>query len=324
MSGGDHDPTDPAQPVVAGESVPPDEHTLRVRARREREAGVLLTIHDEPDPPPRTSTELAESSRRRTRRERDRRAERRALQLVVLLFLGLGGGAFAVVNLLVEDDPPAVAPPPPADPDQQAVVPPPPPPGVISTAIDETPNIPAFRHLSDEGLTIAAEGIPQVDALEGGNSIAALAALETCRFSYSVWELSPNKRFRFMTTCAALEGQVMFGAYEIDGAVIRMSPLVSDTDSVVSEFYVERPSKMVSRVSNVRDGPVVLEIHQKITAMRPGLDGDAWRDGFADKNTIHLPGERAPDHSKGPSTPPPPPPAKKGGDPLLELLKKNG
>jgi hypothetical protein len=324
---GDPDSTDPDAPVVsvpqgvvAGESVPPDEHTMRVRARQKsQQERSNLKVHDAPPPEPtmQTSTEMAEASRRKRRRERDRRAERRAMQLVVLVFIGLGGAAFFVVNTMIEDEPPYV--PPPVDPNEQAVVPPPPPSGVISTTIDETPDIPALQHLRDTGLTIAAEGIPRVDALDDASSVAALAALETCRFAYAVWEFSPNQRFRFMTTCSALEGQVMFGAYKVDGAVIRMSPLVSDTDSVVSEFHVEKPSKMSSRVSRTQGGPEVLEIHQKVTAMRPGLDGEAWRDAFLDKNTIHLPGARP---KSAPPPRSPPPPAKKSGDPLLDLLKQ--
>lgn len=318
MSGVD-DPTDPQ--VVSGEAVPPDEHTLRVRARqKQRSEASKLVVHDDPppaEPPQRSSTEMAEVSRRHRKRERDRRAERRAMQLVVLLFLGLGGGAFALVNLMLEDPPPSG----PVEVAEVAETPPPPPTGVISTQIDETPDIPALQNLVDVGLTIAAEGIPQVDATEEGAGMGALAALETCRFAYAVWEFSPNKRFRFMTTCSALDGQVMFGAYVIDGAVIRMSPLITDTDAVVSEFHIARPSKMVSHVSRTRDGPVVLEISQKVTAIRPGLDGDSWRDAFSAKNTIHLPGERT--KAPPPSAPSPPPPPKQAeGDPLLELLKK--
>lgn len=325
----DGDATDPDAPavnvpkgVVAGETRLPDEHTMRVRARQKPAQESSLKIHDSsPEPPPdppaaRSSSEMADTSRKKMKRERDRRAERRAMQAVLFVFVGLGGGALFLVNTMVEDD--VSPPPPPVDPTKQAVVPPPPPTGVVSTRIDETPDIPAFQHLRDTGLTIVAEGIPQVDALDTGGSVAALAALETCRFAYAVWEFSPNKRFRFMTTCGALDGQVMFGAYEIDGASIRMSPLVTDTDAVVSEFQVEKPSKMVSKVSRTRDGPQVLEIHQKVTAMRPGMDGDAWRDSFLDRNTIHLPGEK-------PKTAPqqaPPPPQKKEGDPLLDLLKQ--
>jgi len=329
VSGDETDPDAPAvnvpQGVVTGESRPPDEHTMRVRARQKSKHESSLKVHDAPPPQPvpepeppaaRSSSEMADSSRRQRKRERDRRAERRAMQTIVLVFLGLGGGALFLVNTMVEDD--VSPPPPPVDPTKQAVVPPPPPSGVLSTRIDETPDIPAFQHLRDTGLTIAAEGIPQVDALEGGSSVAALAALETCRFAYAVWEFSPNKRFRFMTTCGALDGQVMFGAYEIDGATIRMSPLITDTDAVISEFQVEKPSKMISRVSRARDGPQVLEINQKVTAMRPGMDGDAWRDAFMDRNTIHLPGEK-PKTEHAPQ--PPPPPAKKG-DPLLDLLKQ--
>jgi hypothetical protein len=329
VSGRDQD-TDPDTPavnvpdgVVGGESRPPDEHTMRVRARNQVKTS--LKVHDAPEPPPdppaaRSSSEMAESSRRQIRRERDRRAEKRAMQMVVVVFLGLGGGAILLVNALVDDPVPSETPP--TDPSKVAVAPPPPPKGVISSGLDETPNIPALQHLADSGLTIAAEGIPQVDAVEGAAGVAALAAIETCRFAYAVWEFSPNKRFRFLSTCDALEGQVMFGAYEVDGATIRMSPLISDTDVVVSEFFMVQPSKMVSRVSRSKGGETILQIEQKVTAMRPGQDGEAWRDAFSAKNTIHLPkgGGSAP---PPPTSAPPPPPAKKekSGDPLLDLLK---
>lgn len=323
--------TDPAvnlpEGVVSGESVPPDEHTLRVRARQHAEAS-NLRVHDATSTDHRSSTEMAEVSRRQRKRERDKRAERRAIQTILFVFVGLGGAALVGVNLLLHDEP--VSTPPPSEEEKQGLsLPPPGGTGVISTSIDETPNIPAFRALSNEGLTIVAEGLPQVDALAGGTGVQALAALETCRFAYAVWEFSPNKRFRFMSTCGALDGQVMFGAYEVDGAVLRMSPLITDTDAVVSEFFVERPSRMVSRVSRRQGGPEVLTITQKVTDMKPGLDGDAWRDAFSGKNTINLPGGRRgtpPPRAPRPHAPPngPPPAKQKSGDPLLDLLKKNG
>jgi hypothetical protein len=322
MSGQD-DRTDPDAPavdlpkgVVTGESVPPDEHTLRVRTKREKEPGATLHVHDEkpPEPEPPSSTELADSSRRRMRRQRDQRAERRALSLLLFVFVGLGGAVLVGVNVLLEEPPPsdpAVPVEPPAKKSQLS--------GVYSSPIDETPALPAFESLRNEGLTIVAEGLPQVDFV-GESGAAALAALETCRFAYAVWEFSPNKRFRFMSTCEALQGQVMVGAYEISGGMVKMSPLVSDTDAVTSEFRVEHPSRMVSTVSRRLGEDPVLEISQKVTAMRPGLDGEAWRDAFSSKNTIQLP-TRAPDAPPPPREGRPPPPAK-AKDPLLDLLQK--
>lgn len=334
---GDHDPTDPDAPVVnvpdgvvSGESSPPDEHTLRVRARsRQKAPATNLEVHDQTKqvPAQRSSTEMADVSRRHRRRDRDKRAERRAIQWLVGLFVGIGGATLLAVNVLLDDSKPTDRPPPLLDENGEQVVVPPPPSGVISTTIDETPDIPAVRHLQNEGLTIVAEGLPQVDAIGMMQGNAALAALETCRFAYAVWEFSPNKRFRFLTTCNAMEGQVMFGAYEVVGGVVRMSPLITDTDAVISEFHVGRPSKMISRVSRAAGSPSVLKIDQRVTNMRPGLDGDRWRDAFSAKNTINLPTgrQKAPPPRRG-GPPPPSGPAKqkKSSDPLLDLLKKNG
>lgn len=301
--------------VVGGETTPPDEHTARVRAQqaekdRDKAPASNLKVHDPPKgdapaaPEQRSSTEMAEASRRARRRERDRRAERRAIQLVIGLFVGLGGLGLVAINYWVEED--QVTPP---TSTKGPAVPPPPKqvPGQRSTFAAGA-DIPAIHSIKSEGLTIAAEGLPEVLADAEDGSVANLAALQTCRFAYGVWEFSPNKRFRFLTTCEALLGQVMVGAYEIDGTVVRMSPLLSVEATLTSEFQVEKPStlKTVVQAKNGR----TLEVNQRITTMRPGLEGEAFRATYLPKNTIAIPGQR------GGDAPPPPSP---GG--LKDLLE---
>ncbi len=330
MSEHDQDAPGPGPAVIAGESTPPDEHTMRVRAKAApKEPPTQIKVHDQPEAPPApegvqayqgpSSTQMAEADRRRRRRERDRQAERRALMIGASVFLGLGGAGLAAVNYMVEDPPPTV--PPPIDPNAKTKAPPPPPPerpGVFSTEVNEVHNIPALRYMAREGLTIAAEGIPQVDALMAGSEVQGLAAFETCRFAYGVWEFSPNKRFRFLTTCGALEGAVMVGAYEIQGAVVRMSPLISNHGSVVSEFHVKKPSKIKSWVTLKGASAPQLSIVQRVTAIRPGQEGEGFRRTYVGRNTINI--RRPP---PAPSAPPPSPPSgsKKAKDPLLDLLK---
>ncbi|MBK6686202.1 MAG: hypothetical protein IPG45_17145 [Deltaproteobacteria bacterium] len=303
--------------VVSGEATPPDEHTARVRAaqaqaERDKAPPTQLKVHDPAgeQPPPaeaRSSTEMAESSRRARRRERDRRAERRAIQLVIAVFVGLGGAGLLAVNYLVEDDqgPPTEGPRGPA-------VPPPPKtvPGKRST-FAEGADIPAIGSMNSEGLTIAAEGLPEVLADVEDGSLANLAGLQTCRYAYGVWEFSPNKRFRFLTTCEALVGQVLVGAYEIQGTVVRMSPLSSVEGTLTSEFQVEKPST-IKTIVQTRSGRT-LQVNQRVTTMRSGLDGEAFRATYFPKNTIQIPGQR------GGDAPPPPSP---GG--LKDLLEGGG
>ncbi len=297
--------------MISGESRPPDEHTLRVRARKQQPP-TNISVHDRSESvaPASTSTDLSESSRRQRKKERDRQAERRAMQVVIGAFVGLGGAGLVAANLLLEETPPSpVAPV--ANPPPKPVRP------VLSSAVADTPDIPAIRAMKNEGLTIAAEGLPLVDATEQGDPVARAAAVETCRFAYGIWEFSPNRRFRFLTTCPALEGQVLVGAYEVQGTVLKMSPL--DTGEVVlaSEFEVERPSKMRTTVMVRASRPFELQVEQAVNIFRPGLEGEAFRDTYAPKNTLRVVRAEAP----APKAPPPPPPTK-ANDPLLDLLRK--
>jgi hypothetical protein len=305
--------------ALGGEHELPLEHTQRVRARKV-EAPSQLTVHDPPEPPPRSSTELSERARRQRRQERDRRAERRAIGVVVMGLVLLGGGALVAVNVLMDDPPPS--PPAPVDPAAQAALTPPRPRGVISTPIEETPDLPVLRFLRQDGLTVGAEGLPEVVADSASSDVAPRAAVESCRFSYGVWEFSPNKRFRFLTTCEALKGQILVGAYEVEGAKLRMSPLAAQEVLLVTEMTLEKPSEARTVVLRAGDQAPILEVRQRLTAMRPGLEGEAFRDAFEPRNTI-APRGAAP----APAPPPPavaPPPAEAPRDPVLEMLQGGG
>jgi hypothetical protein len=196
----------------------------------------------------------------------------------------------------------------------------------LSGTPDETPQIPALRSLASEGLTIAAEGLPQVLTEEGAPPSPVLAGLESCRYSYGIWEFSPNKMFRFITTCGALEGQVLAGGYEIDGSSVLMSPLRTEEGEASSVFEVEKPSMMTTHVK-VRGLPAVV-VKQRITVMRTGMDGESFHRSYAGKNTIEI--QEVKKEPRGPAADPeaaprpsprPRPPPKKEGDPVLELLK---
>lgn len=333
----EHDRTDPHSPlhVVSGEAPLPDEHTARVRAAQGKvDEPTVHNVHDTRVDQP-SSTELAEPSRRERRRARDKRAESRALQMLLLLFVGIGGAAIVVVNLLMDDPPPAAVVAEGDEPkDDPPEAPKPPPrrsPGVFTTAPTEALDIPALRQLRAEGLTIAAEGLPEVIADGTGSAVAPLAALETCRFAFSVWEFSPNRRFRFMTTCEPLDGQVLYGAYEIRGGKVHMSPLETPIARITSVFDAERPAKMNTEVESMLKGRPVMsfEVNQRVTVMRQGLHGEGFHSTYRAKNTITLHHQLAPGRIPTPVAPPTkdaptrdaPPPPSGDKDPLLDLLK---
>ena len=272
-----------------------------------------------------SSSELATSSRRSRRRQRDRKAEWRAVQVLIGLFVGVGGALLVAVNVLLDDPPAATDKTPaatsgaagPAAP-QTNPVPPPPDEGVISGTFVETVDLPALRQLRNEGLTIAAEGLPAVDSSATGPGVGPLAGRETCRFAYGVWEFSPNRRFRFMPTCPSMDGQVLFGAYAVQGGVIRMSPLKVSGVELLTEFFVEKPSRLVTRVT-VGGGRVTMTVRQRVTVIRAGQFGDSFFDTYAPRNTLAV--------AKGSTRRPPvgepkaPPPKR---DPLLDLLRGGG
>lgn len=246
------------------------------------------------------SSAMAERSLRERRRERDRRAERTALAVVTLVFLGIGTGGYYVLSSGLLDGGSDAA----ADDGslaatsgrtEPALRPPPVERRSVSAAIDETPDLPAIRMMGGDGLTVAAEGIPEVTSDDTRPAAGVAAAIETCRFAYGVWEFSPNKRFRFMTTCGPMAGQILVGAYEIQGSRLRLSPLVDGAVTLVSEFEVEKPSKMLTHVKvGSPERPILLEVTQRITTIRAGLEGEAFRATYAPRNTLQPPGVRAP------------------------------
>ncbi len=327
----DHDPATPAysDTVVDGPSIgddvadtradvsvneieyqegrPPPEHTTRVRAKEAAAASSGT----------KTSTELAGPSQRQRRRERDRRAEMTAVRVLFAVFLAAGVGVFALLNSgLFDDADPTVIPPSKPGEGEVAKTKPKPPP-VVSTKANETRNIPALASMNSEGLTIGAEGLPQVLPIGEAVPPGPVVGLEACRFAYGVWEFSPNNAFRFLTTCRALGGQVLVGAYEIDGSlgVVRLSPIRAGQTIITSTFEVERPSRMTTRV--LVDGYEV-EVRQKITVMRPGMDGEAFARGLGERNLLEVSGAAAP---VAPTPPPAPGTAKPERDPVLELLQ---
>lgn len=277
---------------------------------------------------PLTSTDLAQKSQKQRRRDRDQRAEKAAQRVVIGLGLGLGALALILVNSdYFDDEPgarPAVSSPGPTAPVEIKPS--------LAAVPDETPDLPLFNKVNSEGLTIVAEGLPEVLAIDPPNPPALLAGIQTCRFAYGIWEFSPNHAFRFLSTCAVLDGQVLVGAYEIRGSAIHLSPITSDGTTTISVFEVEKPSRMVSKVSIQprADGPsVVLEVRQRITGMRPGMDGNAFFRTFASRNTTEIQGMPTRREAGGPGGQAAPreprSEPKKGGakdnDPVLELLK---
>lgn len=278
----------------------------------------------------RSSTELARGSQKQRRRERDQQAERKAQRLLIGVFVAIGAAGFLVINSGIFDEPEKPAPDPqaalqaPQDNLQKPVVPPQP---IKRGVPDETPDIPALGSLRSEGLTIAAEGLPEVVAVDPPMPPALLAGIETCRFAYGVWEFSPNRAFRFLTTCAALEGQILVGAYEVRGSQIHTSPLNAEGVQLVSTFEVEKPSRVRTEVTiPLRDGTLVkLEVRQRLTTMRPGLEGDGFYRTYAGKNTVQIQGLPPPGAAPAPRPEAAPAAAprqdKAAKDPVLELLE---
>lgn len=338
-------------------------------------------------------SEANQRARRARRRARDHRAERRALHIAIGAFLGLGAAAWLVINVAL-DEPSSTtiardaiegsdaraateakdvrgpstegagpgatqtanqAADRTADPTGHS----PKRPLRVSSPAEASLDLLALREMATQGLTIVAEGLPEVSAKSGGGpGIPILATIETCRFAYGVWEFSPNRVFRFMPTCEALAGQILVGAYEVDEGVVRMSPLRSAPAEIISEFQVEKPSTMKSHV-RIRVGgkEVQFLVRQAVTVIRGGLEGDMFRTSYAARNTVRVPGVRSEpsaDSASGPgsgggagsgSDPGPGPGAGPGGagpgagagsrgrgdtgdassatDPLLELLEKH-
>ncbi len=246
--------------------------------------------------------------------------------MVLGVFLGFGAIALVVVNSDLVDTPAPATPPPAASGAPVPTAPPRPSAPHLSSTPAEAPDIPALESMRSEGLTIVAEGLPRVIALDPNAPPQALAGVESCRFAYAVWEFSPNQAYRFMSTCGAAEGETLVGAYQIDGSRIRMSPLQSGPVELVSVFEVQRPSSMTTEITVKRSGraPIRMRVKQRVTGMRQGMDGDAWRRSYIKKNTIKV--------NSGAATRPPPgrpaprpkaPPPEASGDPVLDLIRGN-
>lgn len=296
----------PVSEIEYQEGRPPLEHTQRVRAKQAGPAGTS----------PQTSTELAGPSQRQRRRERDQRAEYAAMRAIFAIFLSAGFGVFLVLNSgLFDDAPPPARPPVPPGAEPEPSVTKSRPPPVVSTKAEETRHIPALVNMGSEGLTIGAEGLPQVVPVGEEVPPSTLVGLEACRFAYGVWEFSPNNAFRFLTTCGGLKGQVLVGAYEIDArqGLVRLSPVRAGDAVLTSTFEVERPSRMTTRVVV---GGYELEVRQKITVMRPGMEGEAFARGLGERNQLQVQGAGG-----GGGAPAPAPPKPAPRDPVLDLLQ---
>lgn len=290
-----------------GEHSLPLEHTLRVQAVSEvgsppaegsseeeypEPEPFIHAIHDLPPPPAPGSSERERKARRR---ERDARAERRAIQLGLGGFVGLGIAVLVFVNIGLSDQPsePTAR----VDAAPRAEAPAEPSPAPVSpkgparqstSQLDETPDLPALGMLSRRGLTVGAEGIPNVSSAVGG--VQTRAGIESCRFAYGVWELSPNQTFRFLTTCEGLGYAERVGAYELRGATLYLSLLTQGDVRWTSVLELEHPSKMKT---SVLAGGTKLDVEQRITIVREGLHGDDFRDALRRRNSLSLPSQPA-------------------------------
>jgi hypothetical protein len=266
-----------------------------------------------------STREYADRSIRQRKKERDRRAEKTALRMVIGAFFVVGVGGYLLINsdLVSGPDSDRVREPE-REPKNPPLVKTEVKPKNLSSHFEETPDIPALRALTSEGLTIAAEGIPEVTANDPSPQASLAAAVETCRFAYGVWEFSPNKRFRFLTTCGAFEGQTLVGAYEVQGSRVRMSPLIDGGVEIVSEFEVEKPSRIKSEIKVTQgERALRLDANQRVTTIRGGMEGEGFRDTYTPKNTLSLPGQKKGAAQEGAAPRP-------GKDPLLDLIKQKG
>ena len=322
----DPDRTDPSAPAtpsrsegpVVGTQVPPPETAIVSRTADRAERG------DRKAPP--TSTELSERARRQRRRERDARAERWALMIVVGASVSIGVILWVGLGLWGSESPPPAAPEVAAPPEapspagsSPAVPSPSPTEGTAAlppqrlSSFEEPVDLPALRALRHEGLTIAAEGLPEVLTDQAGPVTERWAAELTCRFAYGVWEFSPNRRFRFLTTCGALDGETLVGAYEVKGTELRLSSLLLGDAHLSTTFFVERPSRLRTEVVVTSGARPIARYHvrQRVTAMSPGLDADGFFRTFSRKNHLGIP-RKTPRTPASPASP---------RDPLLDLLK---
>ncbi len=314
-------PSDTRVVPVEGTEDPAEPDYLHRAAPRTREPPTQLRVHDDPAPDP------AASARRR-RRERDARTEKFAQRAIPLGFVAVGAVALALVNGGVFDD---VLESPPSEGGPLVVPSPTPTAPVLKAAPDETADLPALASLEREGLTIVAEGLPEIVALDPARPPEILVGIESCRHAWGVWEFSPNKRFRFLSTCQLMQDEILAGAWLRDGSSLLLSPITSGggTIELLSRFRVEKPSSMETdvtiRVAGV--SPVRLRVRQRITGLRAGMEGERTRGALEPKNTVRVRGIELQD-----SRTPPRPGASPGAaptpsapaaprDPVLDLLE---
>jgi len=270
-------------------------------------------------PPERSTAQMAEQSRKELRRARDAHAESVAMRVLLFVFLGVGGLGLVLINAGIIDIGGPISQPAPGE----AGSPQPSPP-VLTAAPVESSKIPALQSLEREGLTIVAEGLPEVIAIDPLAPPGILVGIESCRYTFAIWEFSPNKRFRFMTTCELMKGEILAGAWHRDGSNILMSPLISAASSMKSRFEVEKPSRMITEIKITAPNakPVQLLVKQRITGMRPGMDGASFLTAYEPRNTIKVKGIRiVPETPKTAPAPAPAPKKKSTGNPLLDLLE---
>ena len=268
-----------------------------------------------------TTADYAQRSRKELRRERDARAEKAAMRILLFVFVGLcATGLFVVNSGLVDLGEDGVS--------QETQKKRPTAPVLTAQPLEEAV-IPALKSMEREGLTIVAEGLPEVVALKPVNPPAMLVGIESCRYAFAIWEFSPNKRFRFITTCELMRGEILAGAWSRDGNQILLSPLTSAGSVMTSRFEVEKPSRMVTDIviSAPKVSSVRLKVRQRITGMRPGMDGAGFLRSYQPRNTVKVQGIRvvpekaAPRSNTSGEAAPTKPTKSPSGDSLLDMLE---
>lgn len=228
--------------------------------------------------------------RRRRRRLRDRRAEASAVKWVTAATLILAAGALVWVQRSVPDPAvPALRGKAQADDAQPRSKAPPASTDWVATPAPPVP--PAIEMVRREGLTVAAPGIPEVNLGAGAAPSAGAAGRETCRFAYGVWEFSPNRRFRFLTTCPALAGAVWVGAYEVAGEMLRLSVLQDGQDGRVrwqTDLRLSNPAQAKTTVMLGRAKEAVLDVSQRVAVIRAGLHGSAFVAQYRRENDLQV------------------------------------
>lgn len=180
------------------------------------------------------------------------------------------------------------------------------PPRPVAVGGEARPEIPALTAMLDQGLTIVAEGLPDLGLAKGQVS-PEVAAEISCRLAFGIWEFSPNHRFRFLSSCQAFDGEILVGAYTIEGADVLLSPLPAGQGEMRSLFKVERPSEMQTGIK-LPSGLVT--IRQRVNVIKTGLLGDDLRFRYQERNRLRIP-----------SAPPKAGEAEEA-DPLLKLFEQ--